>query len=77
MINLIQVTKPSQKIEFQSKPKSQKQRTFFCRLCRKYGIKTRKAHLKHFHNADPDTISKRATNDIIDIIFIDSTGDNV
>lgn len=59
-------------IEYHSKPKNQRQRTFFCRLCRNYGIKTRKAHLKNYHNADPDTISKRHTNDMIDAIFIES-----
>lgn len=65
--------KPDQKIfELQSKPKNQRQRTFFCRLCRQYGIKTRKAHLKNYHNADPDSISKRHTDDMVASIFVES-----
>jgi len=57
-------------VELQSKPKKERQVTYFCRLCRKYKIQSRKAHLKNYHNADPDTISKRSTNDIVDVIFV-------
>ena len=54
----------------QGKPKTKRQITYFCRLCRNYGIRERKAHLKNYHNADPDTISKRSTGDIVDVIFL-------
>ena len=58
--------------ELQSKPKKERQATYFCRLCRNYGIKSRKAHLKNYHNTDPDTISKRSTDDILDVIFLNN-----
>ena len=58
--------------EEQAKPQSQRQVTYFCRLCRKYGIKTRKAHLQNQHNANRDTVTKRSNNDLVDIIFIES-----
>lgn len=64
------VEKSNWLVELQSKPKKARQITYFCRLCRNYGIKSRKAHLKNYHNADPDTISKRSTDDIIDVIFL-------
>ncbi|NND86504.1 MAG: hypothetical protein HKM23_04105 [Nitrosopumilus sp.] len=56
----------------QSKPKNQRQVTYFCRLCRKYGIKTRKAHLQNYHNANRDTVTKRSNQDLVDVIFIES-----
>ena len=35
--------------ENQSRPKAERQVTYFCRLCREYGIKTRKVyHLEIF-----------------------------
>lgn len=58
--------------ENQSRPRSQRQVTYFCRLCREYGIKTRKAHLQNFHNANRDTVTKRSNNDLVDVIFIES-----
>ena len=58
--------------EDQPMPRSQRQVTYFCRLCRKYGIKTRKAHLQNFHNASRDTVTKRSNNDLVDVIFIES-----
>ena len=58
--------------EFQSKPRSERQVTYFCRLCRNYGIKTRKAHLQNFHNASRDTVTKRSNADLVDVIFIES-----
>jgi len=64
--------KPTWIEESQSKPKDERRITYFCRLCRDYGIKSRKAHLKNYHNADPDTISKRSTDDIVDVIFLSS-----
>jgi len=59
-------------LENHGKPKDQKQITYFCRLCRKYGIKTRKSHLQNFHNANRDTVTKRSNNDLVDVIFIES-----
>ena len=58
--------------EDQSKPRAQRQVTYFCRLCREYGIKTRKAHLQNHHNANRDTVTKRSNNDLVDVIFIES-----
>jgi hypothetical protein len=59
-------------IQIQAKPKTEKQITYFCRLCRNYGIKSRKAHLKNYHKADPDTISKRVTDDLVNTIYLPS-----
>ncbi len=58
--------------EDQSKPRTQRQVTYFCRLCREYGIKTRKAHLQNYHNANRDTVTKRSNKDLVDVIFIES-----
>lgn len=59
-------------LENHGKPKGQKQVSYFCRLCRKYGIKTRKSHLQNYHNANRDTVTKRSNNDLVDVIFIES-----
>ena len=64
------MVRQTETLQLQAKPRVEKQVTYFCRLCRNYDIKSRKAHLKNFHNADPDTISKRVTNDIDDVIFL-------
>ena len=58
--------------ENQSKPRSERQVTHFCRLCRKYGIKARKAHLQNYHNANRNTVTKRSNNDLIDVVFVES-----
>ncbi|NJK77939.1 MAG: hypothetical protein HC944_03155 [Nanoarchaeota archaeon] len=58
--------------ENQAKPKAERQVTYFCRLCREYGIKTRKSHLQNYHNANRDTVTKRSNNDLVDVIFIES-----
>ncbi len=55
-----------------AKPKTERQVKYFCRLCRKYGIKTRKAHLQNFHNASRDTVTKRSNGDLVNTIFIES-----
>ena len=47
--------------------------TYFCRLCRKYEITARKAHLQNCHNANRDTVTKRSNRDLVDVIFIAST----
>ena len=57
----------------QSKPRKERKITYFCRLCRKYEIKTRKAHLQNHHNASRDTVTKRSNQDLVDVIFIPST----
>jgi len=59
-------------VEYQAKPRAERQVTYFCRLCRNYGIKTRKAHLQNYHNASRDTITKRSNGDLVDIIFVES-----
>lgn len=61
-----------QEYEKQSKPRSSRQVTYFCRLCREYGIKTRKAHLQNYHNANRDTVTKRSNKDLVDVVFIES-----
>ena len=58
--------------KIQAKPRSERQVTYFCRLCRKYNIKTRKAHLQNFHNANRDTVTKRSNKDLVDVIFTTS-----
>ena len=58
--------------ETQGKPRAERQVTYFCRLCREYKIKNRKAHLQNFHNAKRDTVTKRSNNDLVDVIFIES-----
>jgi hypothetical protein len=56
----------------QAKPRLERQVTYFCRLCREYGIKTRKAHLQNTHNANRDTVTKRSNADLVETIFIES-----
>ncbi|MCA9828193.1 MAG: hypothetical protein KC444_07380 [Nitrosopumilus sp.] len=53
-------------------PRAERQVTYFCRLCRNYGIKTRKAHLQNHHNASRDTVTKRSNGDLVNTIFIES-----
>ena len=55
-----------------AKPRTERQVTYFCRLCRNYGIKTRKAHLQNYHNASRDTVTKRSNGDLVDTIFVES-----
>ncbi|MCV0401509.1 MAG: hypothetical protein K5777_05990 [Nitrosopumilus sp.] len=57
---------------FQARPREERQVTYFCRLCRNYGIKTRKAHLQNYHNASRDTVTKRSNGDLVNTIFIQS-----
>jgi hypothetical protein len=59
-------------IPFQARPRAERQVTYFCRLCRNYGIKTRKAHLQNYHNASRDTVTKRSNGDLVNTIFIES-----
>lgn len=59
-------------ISLQARPKGERQVTYFCRLCRNYGIKTRKAHLQNHHNASRDTVTKRSNGDLVNTIFIES-----
>ena len=58
--------------ENNSKPRSERQVTYFCRLCRNYGIKLRKAHLQNHHNANRDTVTKRSNGDLVNTIFVAS-----
>lgn len=59
-------------LEGQVKPRDQRKVTYFCRLCRQYGIKTRKSHLQNFHCANRDTVTKRSNADLVDVIFVES-----
>ena len=47
--------------------------TYFCRLCRKSGLKTPKAHLRDYHNADYKTTQNKSYQDIIDVLFVENT----
>jgi len=57
---------------FQALPRAERQVTYFCRLCRNYGIKTRKAHLQNYHGASRDTVTKRSNGDLVNTIFVAS-----
>lgn len=61
-----------QTYQLQTKPRSERKITYFCRLCRKYDVKTRKAHLKNYHNANPNTVNKRSMEEILDAIFLEN-----
>ncbi len=56
----------------QARPRAERKTTYFCRLCREYGIKSRKAHLKNRHNTSYDTINKRSSRDLLSVIFVES-----
>lgn len=56
----------------QAKNRSGRRVTYFCRLCREYGIVNRKAHLKRMHNVSHDTVNKRSNTDLVDTIFVES-----
>ena len=58
----------------QSRPRGQRQVTYFCRLCRSYGIRARKAHLQNSHNASRDTVTKRSNADLVEAIFVEARG---
>jgi|APSaa5957512535_1039671.scaffolds.fasta_scaffold598956_1 hypothetical protein len=52
------------------KERKMKVTTYFCRLCRKSDVKLRKNHLETKHNTVREILQKRATNDLLDTIFI-------
>ena len=54
----------------QAKSKQERKITYFCRLCRKYDITTRLAHLENYHKTSHDTVSKRSNRDIINVVFL-------
>lgn len=55
-----------------AKSRARRRTTYFCRLCREYGIINRKAHLERHHNASHDTVSKRSSGDLVGVIFVES-----
>lgn len=59
-------------LDGQARPRECRRTTYFCRLCREYGVVNRKAHLKNRHNASHDTINKRSSADLVSTIFIES-----
>ena len=61
-------------LDGQARPRGLRRTTYFCRLCREYGVVNRKAHLKNRHNASHDTINKRSSADLVSTIFIESSG---
>ena len=72
-LGVIKMIKDSEMlIQLQAKPKLERQVTYFCRLCRNRGIKERKAHLLNCHNSSRDTITKRSSNDIVELLFVES-----
>ena len=56
----------------QARSRRERHTTYFCRLCREYGVTSRKAHLKNRHNASHDTINKRSSADLVSTIFVES-----
>lgn len=42
---------------------------YFCRLCRRYDIKTPKTHLRDKHNADYKATQNKAYGDIVKVLF--------
>ena len=49
-----------------------KQITHFCRLCRKYDIKTRLSHLELYHKTSKEiSNSKKSNKDILDVLFVE------
>ena len=57
----------------QARDRHRRKISYFCRLCREYGIVNRKSHLKWRHNTSHDTINKRSSTDIVNTIFVEST----
>lgn len=58
----------------QARSRKERRTTYFCRLCREYGVVNRKAHLKNRHSASHDTINKRSSADLLSTIFVESAG---
>ncbi len=58
----------------QAKSRRHRSRSYFCKLCREHGIMNRKSHLKWVHNVSHDTIDKRGSMDLVDVIFVESVG---
>jgi hypothetical protein len=63
-------TQPETPLINHAKPKHQV--TFFCRLCRKSGLKTPKAHLRDYHGADYRATQNKAYKDIIEVLFVEN-----
>ena len=57
----------------QARPRQERKIVYFCRLCRKYNIKTRLSHLENYHNVSHDTVSKRSNKDILNVVFLPIT----
>jgi hypothetical protein len=58
-------------MEHQVKPKPRlgKKATYMCRLCGKYDVVLRKAHLANEHNASKDRLGKRSCDGMLKEIF--------
>jgi len=54
------------------KPRKQKGQLYFCKLCRRYDIKERLAHLVIKHNASRDGVSRREFRSIISECFVEA-----
>jgi hypothetical protein len=49
-----------------------KQVTYFCRLCRRYDIKTRLSHLELYHKTSREvSCSKKSNKDILSVLFVE------
>lgn len=63
-------TKPTPLIGNQVAPRHQVK--YFCRLCRKYSVRTPKTHLRDYHGGDYRAMQNKAYTDIIKVIFVES-----
>lgn len=45
---------------------------YFCKLCRKSGIKERKAHLVLYHKVDKKAMDRPSSDSIVKEVFVES-----
>jgi len=54
------------------KPKKENKITYFCKLCRRYDVTERLAHLVNFHKAKQQATSRSGFRELLDIIFVEN-----
>jgi len=59
--------KPEELISGQVAPKHKMK--YFCRLCRKYDVRTPKTHLRDYHNVNYRATQNKSYDDIIKVLF--------
>lgn len=64
--------RPGRELLFYNLPTPKRSGKFMCRLCRQYGIKERKAHLKNYHKTDEGALGNKSFDDIVKIVFIEA-----